>query len=312
MNLFDLTQQYLIHCKTRTTLSATTIDTYGANLRAVSRWLAVRVGHDPALPDYTPENLRAYLAYCKEKPSKDHTGLAGSTIGAHLCACRAFSRWLIAEGLLLSCPAAGLKSPPKGEASRPRPSDEEMKALLEGCARLYPLRRRLLAAAMISVLCYAGLRRSELLALQVGDIHVGPKPDDNFITVRHGKGDKKRNVYLFLKTAQALRAWMEYRKALRPRPAGAFLWVLDRSRPVGVDTLFDLIRAACQAAGLEFTPSFNPHAQRRGYATYLYRRNVGLKDIQAQLGHSNLAVTDIYIGDDEAKRAAAIQDAGIE
>ena len=66
---------------------------------------------------------------------------------------------------------------------------------------------------LVDLALYSGLRVSEMAALKVGDLVFNES--DPFIIVRHGKGNKKRTVYIDQKLAKHLKEFINYkRKAL--------------------------------------------------------------------------------------------------
>ncbi len=62
---------------------------------------------------------------------------------------------------------------------------------------------------LIDLALYSGLRVGEMAALKVGDISF--KEPDPFIIVRHGKGNKKRTVYIDLKLTKHLKEFINYK-----------------------------------------------------------------------------------------------------
>lgn len=62
--------------------------------------------------------------------------------------------------------------------------------------------------ALATIFAYAGLRLSEALDLHLHDVHLVTRE----ITVRNGKGDKTRIVYMSEKVHVALQSWLKERK----------------------------------------------------------------------------------------------------
>lgn len=146
-----------------------------------------------------------------------------------------------AEGLLppgLASRAArwkpqAIKGDPPGRAL----DTWELESLLAAAAKDYQPERGLRDAAILAVLYGAGLRLSEALALNVGDVDLGAIPAR--LHVRAGKGGKARQVDVLPGWEEALARWLE---AIGSRPAGApFLVNVQKD---GAPTAQRLSRAA--------------------------------------------------------------------
>lgn len=132
-----------------------------------------------------------------------------------------------------------------------------------------------------------GLRLSEALSLQVGDIDAG----HGRVHVRRGKGCKDRLVPLPSLTLQALRRyWAGHRHPCLIFPAPdadpATLRCMDRS---GIQAA---LKKALPAAGI--VRRITVHSLRHSYATHLLEAGVDLREIQALLGHSSPITTARY------------------
>lgn len=139
------------------------------------------------------------------------------------------------------------------------------------------------------VLMYrTGMRVSEMLDLTESDLN-----DDGTILIRHGKGDKMRLVGMDAWGWQELEQWLEIRRTL---PPGLLVPQVKRPRAGQRWAASDLrrqMRRAGADAGLRKRP--HPHALRHGWTVENHREGVDLLTLQAQLGHTDLTVTQIYL-----------------
>lgn len=135
---------------------------------------------------------------------------------------------------------------------------------------------------MIQTGLYAGPRVAELCALKVIDVDLGSGAQ---LAIKEGKGDKDRNVPIGNKLMPILTEWIGERKDgwLFPGPRGKQL--VTRTFQKRLETL-------AKKAGLR--KSIHPHMLRHAFATSLLRKKVNLRVIQQLLGHSSVAVTEIY------------------
>ena len=142
---------------------------------------------------------------------------------------------------------------------------------------------------VIVMLWRAGLRISEALSLNETDLD----PDRGAVLVRHGKGEKRREVGMDRWAWAHLEPWLEVRRIL---PAGALLCVMRgriRGRPCAPAAIRGQLHRAAQAAGVR--RRFAPHQLRHAHAVEMSREGISLIVIQRQLGH--------YVGD----RSSSIQ-----
>jgi|HubBroStandDraft_3_1064219.scaffolds.fasta_scaffold16470_2 integrase/recombinase XerD len=138
--------------------------------------------------------------------------------------------------------------------------------------------------AIATVLYGTGLRISEALALEVADID-GAR---GVLRVRHGKGNRAREVKLSGGLYQWLRDYWS-----RERPARPYLFA---SRRTGLPPSQETVRHAFAAAAEQarITKQVRPHVLRHSYATHLLDAGTDVRVIQALLGHRSLQTTARY------------------
>jgi len=129
---------------------------------------------------------------------------------------------------------------------------------------------------ILLMLSFTGLRRAEIVALRPCDI------TDDYILVRHGKGDKHRTIPLSGQLKNPLRTYIE-KQAIRPT---------DRIFPFAANRLWKVVKYYARAAGYS---DLSPHSLRHYFATALVERGAPLRAVQELLGHSNMATTAIYL-----------------
>jgi integrase/recombinase XerD len=137
--------------------------------------------------------------------------------------------------------------------------------------------------AMLSLIYSCGLRRSELLALKVGDVDA----NRNLLIIRHAKGRKDRIAPLSDKTLGLLR---DYITAYRPEN-----WLFEgqaKNEPYSETSLAAILKQALEKSGISKPVSL--HWLRHSYATHLLEAGTDLRYIQEILGHSRSTTTEIY------------------
>jgi site-specific recombinase XerD len=132
----------------------------------------------------------------------------------------------------------------------------------------------------------AGLRVSEVCALQLGDIESAP--DRMCIKVRQGKGGQDRYTLLSPRLLDTLRL---YWRTCRPRT-----WLFPNKAgdgPMIDQTALRMYHAACD--GAELTNAAGIHTLRHSFATHLLEAGVDLHTIQRLLGHGHISTTMRYL-----------------
>jgi site-specific recombinase XerD len=143
--------------------------------------------------------------------------------------------------------------------------------------------------ALIVLLWRAGLRISEALSLQEGDLD----RSRGAVLVRRGKGGKRREVGMDRWAWELLDPWLEIRREL---PIGALLCVVHAptaGRRWEASAARKQPHHAAAAAGVR--RRFAPHQLRHAHAVEMAHEGVPLVVIQRQLGHAHLGITSIYL-----------------
>jgi site-specific recombinase XerD len=138
-----------------------------------------------------------------------------------------------------------------------------------------------------------GLRISEAADLKAKDIDRAR----GVIHVRHGKGDKERQVRLGDRLYAMLRSyWLEVRvkdPLVEPLSGDSLLFVSKAGNRIGFTTARRALALAAQRAGI--ATRVKPHTLRHSYATAQLEAGTDLRVVQAQLGHDDIGSTQIYL-----------------
>lgn len=175
----------------------------------------------------------------------------------------------------------------------------EVQALFHVCAQDLSV-KGIRDAALIAVLYSAGLRRSEVVALDLADWN----ERDNCLTVRSGKGDKDRTTYLDDGARAALTDWLRWRR----EGPGALFYPARKggkveARRMTDQAVLDILPQRGKEANLA---SFSPHDFRRTFASNMIDAGVDIVTVQNLMGHASPVTTAHYDRrGEEAKRRAA-------
>jgi len=153
-------------------------------------------------------------------------------------------------------------------------------------SRLIDAAATLRGRTLLTTTYAAGLRVSEVCALQLADIESAA--DRMCLKVRQGKGGEDRYTLLSPRLLDTLR---RYWRDGRPRQ-----WLFpNRSRtgPIEIKTAQRIYCAARDAAGI--APEGGIHSLRHAFATHLIEAGVDLPTVQRLLGHGHISTTMRYV-----------------
>ena len=211
-------------------------------------------------------------------------GHAASSTARALAAWRSFGRFLVRRGILAACPARALPFPRRPRRLPRTLPSLDLAAALDRLAQA-PDAHALRDHALLEMTYSAGLRLSELIGLDRGDLDRGAK----LLRVR-GKGRKERIAPIGSRALAALDAYLaSQQRSAGPRDEPFFRGRMGRLSGRTVQRIVHK-RLAQVAGGLGVTP----HALRHSFASHLLDAGADLRAIQELLGHASLASTQVY------------------
>lgn len=183
------------------------------------------------------------------------------------------------------------RSPRKGKKYPPEPlSKSEVVSIIEQIDT--DSWRGIRDHAIIVTLYRSGLRIDECLNLYPRDIFIDPDGENHSITVRNGKGSRRRVVGFDAKAVESVAKWLERRAQFHLGDDIPVFCNLDGTRLTAAGIRKKLARWA-RLAGI--AKRVHPHGLRHTHAVELARENVPIPIIQNQLGHRNIATTHTYL-----------------
>ena len=137
--------------------------------------------------------------------------------------------------------------------------------------------------SMLSLIYACGLRRSELLNLELTDV----QSDRKILLIRQSKGKKDRIVPLSEKILEMLRSYyLEY----RPKK-----WLFEGQNPLTQYSERSLEQVLKKSIiTVKINKPVTLHWLRHSYATHLLENGTDLRYIQELLGHTSSRTTEIY------------------
>ena len=156
-------------------------------------------------------------------------------------------------------------------------------------------------AALIGILRGAGVRRAEVVKLELFDLDW----ETGALEVRRGKGGKDRLVYLPESAITLVRNWLD----VRGDAPGALLCPIRKGgeitrRQMCPDAVLKIVRRRAKQAGVE---SFSPHDFRRTFCSDLLDAGIDIVTVQKLAGHASVVTTAKYDRRGEEVKRRAVQ-----
>ncbi len=211
---------------------------------------------------------------------------ASTTVARKVAAIKSFFHFLVAEGFIRDDPTATLDSP-RVKKYLPRAiSQEDVEKLLEAPGKDTP--RALRDRAILELLYATGMRVSELVALNAGDVDLASASVRCF-----GKGGKERVIPIYERAVQAIDAYLHKgRIHLLRDPEQKALFLNQRGLRLTRQGLWLIVKGYVKVAGIQV--QVTPHTLRHSFATHMLRGGADLRNVQELLGHANIATTQVY------------------
>ncbi|MGN3392000.1 site-specific tyrosine recombinase XerD [Enterococcus gallinarum] len=249
-------------------------------------------------------DLEQYLTFLTEQHIKDwqavdrvlilsflqqlqQSGKSSATIIRMVSSLRRFHQFLRQERFTDHDPMQHIDSPKKQQKLPDTLSLSEVERLIEtpDTKEVLGIRDR----AIFEVMYASGLRVSELIGLQLKDLHLSMG-----LLQTTGKGDKERIVPLGDLAIQWIETYLEEARPFltRKHPEESHLFVNNHGKQLSRQGIWKNLKALVRKAGI--TKNVTPHTLRHSFATHLLENGADLRTVQELLGHADISTTQIY------------------
>jgi integrase/recombinase XerD len=263
-------------------LSRNTLEAYRSDLLQLGSYLE-RVGVDVLEVEH--QHLAGFLSDLAAG-SEERPPVAPATIQRKAACLRSFYRHLRRGDVLSTDPTADLRAPRKTQRLPKVLSRDEVATLLRSPRGTEPpaLRDR----ALLELMYACGLRASEAIDLEVGDLDL-----QLGVLRARGKGSKERLVPVGREAIAAVRAYLQRgRPVLVGLREERHLFVNQRGSGLTRQGLYKIVQRHAAEAGLD--QKMSPHTLRHTFATHLLAGGCDLRSLQEMLGHADIATTQMY------------------
>jgi len=264
--------------------SGNTIDAYRNDLYQLASFVekeTAKRGLPPLWASFNRQGMLSYLLDLKER------NYAATTVARKVAAAKSFFSFMVAEDKIKDNPMQDVPSPRIGK-SLPKPlSISQARLLLEQPAKLStPEAKR--DRAMLELLYATGMRVSELVSLNLGDVDM----DGGFVRC-FGKGQKERLIPIHQQAALAVKEYLEQaRPNLAHDKEERVLFLNPRGDRLTRQGFWQKLKEYAKSANLEV--DITPHTLRHSFATHMLSGGADLRYVQEMLGHANISTTQIY------------------
>jgi integrase/recombinase XerD len=258
-------------------LSKNTLSSYDRDLRQLDEYL--RAG-GCSLTTAQNSDVMDFLAH------RTQGGIKPRSLARFLSSIKGFYQYLVRENLIVANPASLIEAPKQGRPIPKSLTEADVEDLL--AAPNVDTELGLRDRAMLELLYACGLRVSELVGLEMGQLNLSAG-----IVKVFGKGSKERLVPM----GEVAQDWLHrYIKQARPQllkiTSSSVLFPSNRGQHMTRQTFWHRIKQHGLTAGIE--KPLSPHVLRHAFATHLLNHGADLRVIQMLLGHSDLSTTQIY------------------
>ncbi|MDR1953186.1 MAG: tyrosine recombinase [Clostridiales Family XIII bacterium] len=273
-------QKFTNHLKDKRKMAANSVTAYLRDLREYAAFLDAKNAGTPV--DATEADIAAYLLNLKKE------GKTAATINRKLASVRAFYKFMISSGSMSVSPATEIRAPKIARKEIEYLTIAEVEKLLAQPGKSV---RGLRDTAILELLYATGLRVSELIETNVGDINLRM----GFVTC-NGEHGKARIIPLGRPARAALEVYIyEVRaKLLRDKSDKAKALFLNYyGERITRQALWKILKNYADHAGIG--KKITPQTLRDSFAVHMVQNGADLKSLQELLGHEDLAATQIYL-----------------
>jgi integrase/recombinase XerD len=268
-------REYMSYLQVEKGLSKNSLESYRRDLARLKA-LAEARGCEPQALD-KGELTQFVMSLTRE-------GLAPRSVGRAISAVRGFYHFLLLDGHTKADPTAELMAPQGGQKLPRFLTQEEMEKLLEAPDTTSPegVRDR----ALVELLYATGLRVSESVTLTTASVDI-----NHGVLFCMGKGSKQRRVPVGRSAIEWLQRYESARRVLLAGRESQQLFVGYLGRPFTRQSVWAMLKRYAAKAQIR---GVTPHVLRHSFATHLLEHGADTRSVQAMLGHSDLATTQIY------------------
>jgi len=228
--------------------------------------------------DVTPTAYLGYITYLQKM------GKAPTSVSRVIASTRSFYRFLCSKKMCDINPVEKVHAL-KSERKLPQIlTGEEIQLLLaQPTAKDFKGKRD---KAMLELLYATGIRVTELMSLNMGDINL----EIGYIICR--RQTKERIIPIYPRAASALKEYINDERNFMLDENPDALFVNINGTRLTRQGFWKIIKSYAEKAGIN--KDITPHTLRHSFAAHLLENGADIKSLQEMLGHADVSSTQIY------------------
>ena len=274
LDLIGAYENYLTKVKQA---SGNTVASYLRDIRQFAGWLHEE--EETEVVDAAQLHIQSFLEHLESE------GRSAATRSRALASLKNFYSYVVSAGFLAESPVKDVKVD-RGEKKLPQIlTNREIELLLAQPSSVDP--KGIRDKAMLEVMYATGIRVSELIGLDLADVHL----ESGVIKCCSGK--KSRTVHLYPDALKALTAYIrEVRSSLLAEPGETALFVNIGGARMSRQGFWKILKHYQTTAHID--KEITPHTLRHSFAVHLLENGADLGSLQELMGHSDISSTQMY------------------
>ena len=273
----EIIERFEHYLKDEKNVSANTLSSYMRDIRQLAAYLDTHTETDIVSAD--AETLAEYVLWQRE------SGKSVATVSRSIASMKSLYSYLFIQQIITANPATKLVTDKNTERLPQILTSREVELLLEQprCVDAKGYRDR----AMLELLYATGMRVTELIDLDIGDVNLGAG------VVRCHSRNKERVIPMY---PAAIKALEDYITLVRPQmiavPDEPSLFVNISGDRMSRQGFWKIIKYYQKKANIE--KDITPHTLRHSFAAHLLENGADIHAIQEMLGHADISSTQVY------------------
>ena len=276
--MLDLIQAYENYLTKVKQASTNTVFSYLRDIRQFAAWLQSTEGID--VVDAAKVNISDYLAHLESD------GRSAATVSRSLASLMNFYAYVVSSGFLEESPVGSDIHVERGEKKLPQIlTGKEVELLLAqpACVDAKGFRDK----AMLEVMYATGIRVTELIDLDVGNVNL------ELGVIKCSSTKKTRMIPLYPAALKALSVYInEVRDLMLADPDEQALFVNVGGARMSRQGFWKILKYYQKTAHIE--KEITPHTLRHSFAVHLLENGADLSSLQELMGHSDISSTQMY------------------
>ena len=262
-------------------LSRNTLESYGRDISQFLEYVDERGIENPE--EIKKTHITLYFGGLRQ------AGRAAATLNRNTVSIRSFFHYLLKERLISQDPSLEMEMMKSDKKSPMVLTVPEMSKLLAAPDDTQPQGMR--DKAMLELLYATGIRVSELISLNVEDVHTEMK-----YARCSGASGKERVVPIGTIAAECVASYVANTrdKLLRQGEMETALFLNSLGGRLTRQGFWKIIKKYAREADID--QDITPHTLRHSFAAHLLEGGADLRSVQHMLGHADISTTQLYSG----------------